>query len=192
MLRLTAVAYWLVLITWFAAIVAAAVTAIAAFGTLSKIVPDLGIMVPQFASTDPSGPDAGRFVAGFVAQQVFDLIEVLQWFLVPAILLILLVQWASRWPEKGALNTLRVVLLLMACGATVYFLWFLAPRMSTALNDYRGAIRGGDMAAAVAPKEAFDRDHQVSDPLLRTTGFLLLGVMILSAATLTPRTVRER
>jgi hypothetical protein len=191
MLRLTAIVYWLVLITWFAAIVAAAATATAAFGTLIAKVPELGVQVPQFAA-DPSGADAGRYLAGFIGQRVFDAIATLQMVLVPAMLLILGVQWSTRWPEQSAANALRVLCLLAACAATGYFLIFVAPGMNTALEDYRGAILAGDQASAATYKAAFDADHRISDPVLRTTGFLLLGAIVLSAATLTPRTVPTR
>ena len=190
MLRLTAVVYWLVLITWFTAIVAAAVTAMTAFGTLIEKVPELGVVVPPFPES--SGADAGRYLGGFIGQKVFDAIGLLQWVLVPAMLLILLVQWASRWPERGTLNALRVTCLLLSCAATLYFLIMVAPGMNTALDDYRGAVRSGDLAVAAEHKAIFDRDHRISDPILRTTGYLLLGAILLSAAALTPRTVPHR
>jgi hypothetical protein len=192
MLRLTAIFYWIILVTWFAALVAAAATAMAAFGTLPALIGDLGITVPQFAASDPSGPEAGRYVAGFVAQKVFDLVATLQWILVPALLATLLLQRATGWPEKGAANTLRVLLLLVAAGATMYHLVILAPRMANALSDYRGAMRAGDTSSAATHKESFDRDHHIADPILRTTSFLLLGAVILSAASLTPRTLPSR
>lgn len=192
MLRLTAVVYWLVLVTWFVAVVAAAVTAMASFGTLITLVPELRIVVPQFAATDPSGADAGRYVAGFIAQKPFDTITSLQWFLVPAMLLILLVQRAARWPERGAMNALRVVLLLLACAASGYYLVAVAPQMAVALADYRGAMLAGDMVSAASHKAIFDQGHHLSDPILRTTGFLLLGAIVLSAAAMTPRTLPGR
>lgn len=192
MLRLVAIVYWIVLIAWFAAIVAGAATAMASFGTLSKLVPELGVNVPQFASGDPSGPEAGRYIAGFVAQSVFDTLARLEWFLIPAMLLTLLVQWASRWPERGPANTLRMAMLLLVCASTAYHLAILSPRMASALGDYRGAIRAGDLATATTHKEVFDRDHRISDPILRINGFLLLGAIVLSAATLTPRSVPNR
>lgn len=188
MLRLVAIVYWIVLIAWFAALVAGASTAMAAFGTLTKLVPDLGITVPQFAASDPSGADAGRYVAGFVAQSVFDAIARLEWAFVPAMLLLLMVQGGTRWPERSLGNTLRVLMLLIACGTTLYHLTVLTPRMANSLGDYRGAIAGGDPATAAVHKAEFDRDHRISDPLLRTNAFLLLGAILLSAATLTPRT----
>jgi hypothetical protein len=192
MLRFVAIVYWILLITWLAALVAGASTAMASFGTLTKLVPELGITVPQFAATDPSGADAGRYVAGFVAQSVFDRLATIEWVLVPAMLLTLLLQRASRWPERGPANAIRVTLLLIVCATTMYHLVVLGPRMANALGDYRGAIRGSDAASAAIHKEAFDRDHRVSDPILRTNAFLLLGVVLLSAAGLTPRSVPNR
>lgn len=192
MLRLTAILYWLVLVVWFAGIVAAAATAMASFGTLTTLVGDLGVTVPQFATSDPSGPDAGRYLAGFVAQTVFDAVGTIEWFAVPAILLLLLIQWGSRWPERSLANGLRVLCLLAACAATAWFLLAVSPRMQTALNDHRGAMRGGDLASAATFKQSFDTDHRISDPIFRTTGFLLLATIVLSAATLTPRTLPDR
>jgi Kef-type K+ transport system membrane component KefB len=190
MLRLVAIVYWLALITWFAALVAGGATAMASFGTLSRIVPELGITLPPFSEAE--GAEAGRFVAGFVAERVFDALATLEWVLIPVLLATVVIQWLTRWPERGFANSLRMALILAASATTMFHLVVLSPRMDSALADYRGAVRSGDLAAAASHKQLFDRDHRISDPILRINGGLLLVAIVVSAAILTPRSVPHR
>jgi hypothetical protein len=197
MLRFVATVYWLALILWFAALVASGATAMASFGTLSRIVPELGVTVPPFAPADPSAPavdagEAGRYLAGFVAERVFDALATLEWVLIPILLATVVVQWLTRWPERGFANSLRMALILGAAATTMAHLVILSPRMDSALADYRGAVRSGDLSTAASHKQLFDRDHRISDPILRINGGLLLATILISAAILTPRTVSNR
>ncbi len=190
-LRIVAVLYWMLLIAWFASLVAAASTAMAAFGTLPPTMRDLGVTVPAFesmAALDATGTEGGRYLAGFVAQRIFDANETLQWIVVPLLVLTMLAQRALRWPARGRANLLRQLLLVAAIACTGYHLIVLAPRMRSELSDYRGAISGSDAASSALHKATFERDHRIADPLLRTTAFLLLGTIALSAWTMTPRT----
>ncbi len=205
MLRLVATVYWIALILWFAGLVAAGATAMASFGTLSRIVPELGVAVPPFAAADAAhaadpaltadagdGGEAGRYLAGFVAERVFDALATLEWVLIPILLATVILQWLTRWPERGFANSLRMALILGASATTMAHLVILAPRMDSALADYRGAVRSGDLSAAASHKQIFDRDHRISDPILRINGGLLLAAIAVSAVILTPRSAPHR
>jgi hypothetical protein len=85
-----------------------------------------------------------------------------------------------------------MALILAASATTMSHLVVLSPRMDSALADYRGAVRSGDLAAAASHKQLFDRDHRISDPILRINGGLLLVAIVVSAAILTPRSVPHR
>ncbi len=196
--RPLAVLYWLLLIAWFAGLVASAATAMAAFGSLPRVFDDLGISVPQIDAMQQMGAlqrdgnipergESGRYIAGFVAQRVFDAVETLQWIIVPMMIGTLLLQRFDRWPARSTANTWRRLLLVAAICCTGYHLIVLGPRMRSALSDYRGAVQASDAISAASHKAGFDRDHKIADPLLRTTSFLLLGTIVLSAWTLTPR-----
>ncbi len=44
----------------------------AAFGTLPATMRDLGVTVPAMEAVDETAGESGRFLAGFVAQRIFD------------------------------------------------------------------------------------------------------------------------
>lgn len=185
MLRLCVTAYWLALTIWLGVLIAAGATAIAAFGTL----PELGVAFPQAEGVYPAGSaEAGRFTAGFVAQPVFDLAARVMWFCVPvAAATALLLRVNLRFPSRSWPDRVRVAALTAAVLLALIHVLVLAPRMRVALGDYRSAVFQGDAVAAAAHKATFDADHRRSDPLLRTTGILLFGVIVLSAYTFSPR-----
>jgi hypothetical protein len=185
MLRLCVTAFWVALVAWLAALVAAAATAIAAFGSL----PELGVVVPDAGEVYPGGSaEAGRFAAGFVAQPVFDGAATVLWFAVPvAAGSAILLRSVFRWPGRGWVERIRVAFLFAAVVLSLLHVAILAPRMRTALADYRGAVFQGDATSAAAHKALFDADHRRADPLLRTTSGLLAVVLVLSAFSFAPR-----
>jgi hypothetical protein len=186
-IRLLAVAFWIVALLWWAALVASAATAISAFGTLPRLLEELGVVVPSLAVLDPSPAASGRFLAGHVAERVFAFTDRVQSWAAPAILIILIGQRLAGWPAKSFANRLRCGLFVVADGCVLYQAQLLAPRMNDELVRYRDAVAIGDATTASAAQEAFDRDHRIADPLLRTTSFLLLGAIVVSAWVGSPR-----
>ncbi len=189
MLRLVATLYWIALIAWFSVLVAAAATATSAFTNL----PALGVLVPDAAGVYPNPDQAsGKFAAGFVAAPVFDFAARVMWVAVPMTALLSLVQRSLfHFPGSGGgrnwPNRLREWCLTVAVLLAFLHLVVLAPRMNTALADYRHAIMQGDAATAQVHKDAFDADHLKSSPLLKTTAWLVFAVIGLSAWSFTPR-----
>jgi hypothetical protein len=186
-IRLLAVAFWIVALVWWASLVASAATAISAFSTLPTLLEQLGVVVPSLAALDPSPAASGRFLAGHVAERVFAFTDRVQSWAAPAILVLLVCQRLAGWPAKGFGNRLRVGLFVVAAGCGLYQAHLLAPRMNEELVRYRAAVAIGDQTTAALAHEAFDRDHRIADPLLRTTSFVLLGAIVVSAWIGTPR-----
>jgi hypothetical protein len=184
-MRPVALLYWLTLVAWLASLVAGGATAMAAFSTL----PALDAFVPSAAEVfGEPGPASGRYAAGFVAQAVFDLTATLQLVCAGVLGLLLLIQrFGLRWPDRGLANLLREGCILVAIGVAGYQGIVLGPSMNVSLSDYRNAVRAGDAASAAEHQAIFDRGHRIADPLLRTATFALLGALLLSAWTMTPR-----
>src|SRR5262245_13879982 len=178
--------HWLALALWMSALVAAAIAAMAVFGTVGG----LNLTMHEFASLP--APAQARIAGGMIMEKVFFTVDLLQFIAVPAAVLTLLVQlallgtsWRTPW------NLLRTVCLLLAAGLFIIHATALAPPMNRDLRAYWNAARQGDLSSADAHLESFQSRHRIADGIFRGNLLLLLIVIPVTAIAQGPPRSRD-
>lgn len=177
--KLCVMTYWLALIAWCAALIAAAIAAMNVFGTLNEIAVSWSDYEAYPAEHH------SRIVAGHIMEGVFLLVDIMQFIAVPLVMIMLLLQLtAFKQPWRRASNLLRSVCLIIASALFVYHVLAIAPSMNGELRRYWSAASSGDVARAESHLQAFNRLHPKADAILRLDLLLVLVAAGASAVAL--------
>lgn len=179
--KLCVMTYWLALIAWCAALIAAAVAAMNVFVSLNEIA-------VSWSDYDAYPAEHhSRIVAGHIMMGVFFLVDIMQFIAVPLVMIMLLFQLtAFKQPWRRVSNILRIVCLTIAAGLFIYHVLAIAPSMNRELRAYWSAASSGDVTSAESHLEAFNRLHPKADAILRLDLLLVLVAAGASAVALSP------
>lgn len=184
--QLTLILYMVSLTLWIAAIIAPAVCALAAFGTL----PGLGVSLQSYELFMIEGqPDVhARIAAGTILEKVFtgsDFVQVALAFFVAVMLAIdLLVFRQSLWRVSNLIRTLCIV---VAIALLAFHVFLQAPDMNRELRAYWDEARAGNIDAALEHRAVFDEYHPRAEMILEVNLLLLVIAMGASAAAMVPQ-----
>ena len=165
--RFVSMACILSIALWLTCVVTTGVAAANTFSVLLKMNP----IIPEYEAYDLARH--GRLLAGLTVEPIFRMTDLIQMFLVPATLLLVVMQntlikppTVLRWINIG---TVVIAIVLVLGRWTV-----IDPPMDTHLQSYREAARIGDMQTANKEQESFNDWHRIAEPLWGATGLVLL------------------
>jgi hypothetical protein len=195
-LRLFNVLYWLALIIWIGALLTTAIAAAAVFGQL-KLMP---IHLESYASYPAD--EHWSLAAGTIMEQVFAIVDLIQFVAAPLLLIALTVQLAALgYPLRRASNIIRAACIVGAAALLAFRMITLAPAMNRELHQYWQAAADGNIEVARAHRDAFSRDHPAAERVFSVSFLLLLVAAAASAVALpeppsrstleTPRLLRQ-
>ncbi|MGF1633599.1 MAG: hypothetical protein ACFCVE_07090 [Phycisphaerae bacterium] len=170
------VPYWLALSTWFGGVLFLALAAPVVFRTVRAADPTL----PRVLSVNLEGQHA-TLLAGGIVNDILQLVGRIQLYAAAVLVLCVLAQWLvlPRSSDVLLLQGIRSTLLLAAVGLAVYGYRVVMPKVQEKRDTY---IRHADEPDVANPaSDAFDRYHAESVFVLRSTLFLLVGLILFSA-----------
>jgi hypothetical protein len=180
-LKACLVVYWLSLVAWLAALVAAGLCAVHTFGTLG----DMPLVLERFA-TYPA-PEHGRIAAGLVMADVFFAVDCVQFAAIPAALIMLGLQLTVfGLPARRPSNLIRLGCLVLAAGLFAYYAVAVAPALNGALRSYWEAAAAGDVEAAGHDRGLVAAYHSTAQMVFQLNLALVTGAVAASAAALAP------
>lgn len=169
--------YWLALATWFGGVLFVAVAAPIIFRTIRENDP----IIPTVLAVNLEGQH-GTLLAGSIVANLLEMLVRVELGCAAALVLAIPAQWfvGDREGAQLVAAVLRSALYVAAVGAVVYNWRILSPRLRRHRQEY---IDHADEPEVANPaKDAFDRDHREGVNLLVMELFLLLGMVLFSAA----------
>ena len=171
------IAWWLSMLAWSAALVAAGAAAISAFTRLPAIEATMPGIAGFFAD-DPAG--AARFVAGYVTNPIF-LVTDRVCLAAAGIAILSLFATRFRPGGPGPGGRIAAVAGIVAILVLGWYLIAIAPPLAEALADWRSAVFANDRAAATEAWSRFDPLHRLASRSLGVQ-FTALAVAIVASA----------
>ena len=175
---LAAIAWWLGVIAWIAAIVVPGATAMVAFTRL----PELELsMAAADAYFDGDSEAAGRFIAGYVTNPLFLVSDTVRLTSVIAIGAAILATLGRPIGRPGRAR--RIAILAIGLGAVVlaWYLLRISTPLATALEAWRTSVLADDAAAAGESWAQFDPLHRTASRLFGIELCLVLVAAIAAA-----------
>lgn len=193
LLRIVNILFWLGLIIWIGVIMSAGIAAMNTFPTLQN----MEITLHEYDSFRPERNDNisvhGRLAAGIVLEGIFFLINMVQFAVVPLVLITLGVQntlmpggW-KRWSNFIRTGAIGIAALLFAWHAFIQF-----PRMNEELHAYWTNAKAGFVERAQTHQRAFEQDHPVAENILQINLWLLVIAAGASAVAFTPTIEKKK
>lgn len=174
MMTIAALAWWLTLVAWTAAIIAPAATAMSAFTSL----PAMNVTterIETFFEEDTQA--AGRFIAGYVTHPVFQASDRVQaGCAVVGVVLIVLRRGAPVGRPTSIARRLATVAMLLAVALLAWYLLGVSPSVESTLEAWRSAVDAGDRDAATVAYAAFDPWHRSAERSMS----MILGAVVLT------------
>ncbi|MCA9292464.1 MAG: hypothetical protein KDA20_01475 [Phycisphaerales bacterium] len=168
---------------WGGALIASGIVAAIIF----PMMRDANVQLPAFANyPDPHWPIA----AGQVMNRAFLIVDGLGVAaLAVAFVTFVLVVLQRKTRHIGAATAIRAIALGMLAVVTGYALASLRPSMQSALREFWGAAKRGDVATAAVHRDAFDALHPTASFVMGTQLVLILVALIagIMCATVGPR-----
>ena len=191
--KLCNVVYWLALAVWLAVLVTAGVSAIAVFTTLGE----MNVSLEAYALFEPDESDVpnahAHLAAGHVLEPVFTLVDIVQFAMIPLILITLVVQFTVfKQKIRRPANLIRTGCIVIAAGLFAFHALARAPQMNRDLQAYRDAAQHGDLTMALEHRAAFNRRHPMAEAVLNATLLLVVLATFASAVAMTPALPQRR
>lgn len=181
---LGAIAWWIALVAWIAAIIVPGATAMVAFTRLPQL--DLSMAGAEaFFGGDSEG--AGRFIAGYVTNPLFLASDRVR--LVCMVVLGATLATTAGGPigRPGPARRIAIVAIGLATLVLVWYLLRISAPLASALDSWRAAVLADDHVAAESAWNLFDPLHRQASRLYGIELSLLLMATI--AASMSTRAV---
>ena len=179
--------YWLSLAVWFAALMAAGLSAVHTFGKLSGTA----LVLEPFAAYP--APEHGTIAAGLVMADLFVTVDFIQFVVIPlAVIMLALQLTVFGLPAGRPSNVVRLGCLVLAAGLFAWYAVAVAPPLNGNLRAFWDAARAGDLETAALHRDLAGAYHSTARLVGQVNLALVLGVVAASAVALCPSVRRQR
>jgi hypothetical protein len=186
-LKACLVAYWLSLCVWIAALGAAGLSAVHAFGTL----PSTPLVMERFDGYPAR--EHGTIAAGLVMADLFVTVDFVQFAAIPLALITLGLQLTVfGLPARRPANMARLGCLVLGAGLFAWYAVAVAPPLNGALHAFWDAAAAGDLEAASRQRDLVGAYHSTARLVLQLNLVLVAGAVAASAIALAPGPGRGR
>lgn len=175
---LAAIAWWLGLIAWIAAIVVPGATAMVAFTRLPELELSMASASTFFAG-DSEG--AGRFIAGYVTNPLFQVSDTVRLVSLIAVGSAIVVSRGRPIGRPGISRRIAVIAIGIAALVLGWYLLRVATPLATALDAWRTSVLADDASAAEVAWMQFDPLHRTASRLFGVELCLVLVAAICAA-----------